>query len=487
MNSDAAEIRNLVSLESVFRFYGSHPSTHGQWDCPLGSNHNNGDQRGAVTLQNGRAKCRTGNCFGEKGMDLLDIVGLMEKISSLQDQRRRVCEIAGIDYNGVGGAAIAKALENTLPICTAKDDEDEPSGGSSPPLVFPVDAWRGSFNDYRLAMQGTSEAPDSAHFAAIWAVAAARLRRRVSIYYAFTHYPNVFLVNYGLTGDSKTSAGRQGLRLLPEDGGVKVLRGVGSPEALGDWMAQPEGGPYMAHLLFIEELATLLIRGGWQGSTLLSFLTETFDTPDIYEVPFRKNPVKVQEPTPTLLTGTTPVWFWKGMRELDIHGGFGNRLFFLTGAPKPPIPMPAQPNLIHLRNVKEALHRLVEIPQVELSLSSEAQVLWNGFYLAWKQTQPQWDQLTGAAVKRIPAYILKLAMVYACFEQTLPSSPKASWRQLSRSATTVPVAQSTSCNKTDNIRFKASAKNGCFMSWSMRTCPPGKFIAGSVADSPLRS
>ncbi len=108
------------------------------------------------------------------------------------------------------------------------------------------------------------------------------------------------------------------------------------------------------------------------------------------------------------------------MRELDIHGGFGNRLFFLTGAPKPPIPMSAKPNLMHLREVKEALHRLEAITQVELSLSPEAQVLWNGFYLAWKQTQPQWDQLTGAAVKRIPAYILKLAMVYACFEQTVP-------------------------------------------------------------------
>ena len=108
------------------------------------------------------------------------------------------------------------------------------------------------------------------------------------------------------------------------------------------------------------------------------------------------------------------------MRELDIHGGFGNRLFFLTGAPKLPIPMPAKPNLMHLRKVKEALHRLEAIPPVELSLSSEAQDLWNGFYLAWKQTQPQWDQLTGAAVKRIPAYILKLAMVYACFEQTVP-------------------------------------------------------------------
>ena len=82
------------------------------------------------------------------------------------------------------------------------------------PLIFPEAAWRGPFADYRRAMEGTSEAPDSAHFASLWAVAAAQLRRRVYVYYAYPLYPNVFLVNYGTTGDSKTSAARQGLRLI---------------------------------------------------------------------------------------------------------------------------------------------------------------------------------------------------------------------------------------------------------------------------------
>ena len=289
-------------------------------------------------------------------------------------------------------------------------------------LLFPQAAWRGPFGDYKQAMNGTSEAPDSAHFSTFWAVAAARLRRRVRIYYAYPHYANVFLVNYGPTGDSKTSAGRQGLRLLPEDGRVKTLRGVGSAEALGDWMKQPEDGPCVAHLLCMEELGTLLIRGSWSGSTLLSFLTETFDAPDVYEIPFRNNPVKVQEPTPTLLAGTTPEWFWKSMREIDVHGGFGNRLFFFTGTSKAPIAMPAKPDQAALGRVKQALHRLDMIEPVELFLSQEAQEVWQKFYLAWKLTQ--WDPLTAAAVKRIPAYMLKLAMLYACFEATIPTVTK---------------------------------------------------------------
>lgn len=295
---------------------------------------------------------------------------------------------------------------------------DEAPEPQAEPLVFPEVAWRGPFADYRAAMRGTSEAPDSAHFAALWAVAAARLRRRVWIHYAFTHYTNVFIVNFGTTGDSKTSSMRQGLRLLPTDGSVRVARGVGSAEALGDWMAQSEDGVRVSHLLFLEELGSLLVRGGWEGSTLLSFLTETFDAPPLYEIPFRKRPVRVEEPTPVLLAGTTPEWFWKSARERDFHGGFGNRLFFLSGPPKPPIPMPGKPDPVMLGRVEKALERLSAIEPCEMGLPADALELWKGFYFAWKQTA--FDPLTAAATKRAPAYALKLALVYASFEQTAP-------------------------------------------------------------------
>jgi hypothetical protein len=38
--------------------------------------------------------------------------------------------------------------------------------------------------------------------------------------------------------------------------------------------------------------------------------------------------------------------------------------------------------------------------------------------MIWKKTA--WDPLTTAAVKRVPTYVLKLAMVYAALEQTVP-------------------------------------------------------------------
>ena len=243
-----------------------------------------------------------------------------------------------------------------------------PPGGPPP---FPEIVWRGPFAEYRAAMAGTTEAPDVFHFAALWAVAGAYLRRRVFIRCGLPLYPNVYLVTVGVTGDTKkTTAMRLAESLLPEHG-VKVLRGVGSAEALADWMGELKGD---SPLIILEEFATLLGRGGWQRSTLLPFLTETFDCPSVYEAPFRTNPITVVEPTPTLYAGTTPEWFWKAMHEVDFHGGFGNRLFFLAGAPKAPISMPHEPNEAHLNVVREAIKGLAHILMHPLSGSSGSRV-----------------------------------------------------------------------------------------------------------------
>lgn len=107
------------------------------------------------------------------------------------------------------------------------------------------------------------------------------------------------------------------------------------------------------------------------------------------------------------------------MREVDIHGGFGNRFLYLTGPPNPPISMPQKPDSRLLGEVKQALDRLEQVPPGEVGLSPEALELWNRFYRTWRATD--FDPLTKAATKRVPAYILKLGMVYAALEETIPT------------------------------------------------------------------
>jgi hypothetical protein len=121
----------------------------------------------------------------------------------------------------------------------------------------------------------------------------------------------------------------------------------------------------------------------------------------------------------SLVACTTPDWFWRGMREIDIYGGFGNRFLMLTGEPKPPVAMPKKPDTRQLETVRRALETLDSGPSCEVSFAPDAAELWQNFYTSWR-AEP-FDPLTKAATKRIPAYILKLALVYAAFEATVPA------------------------------------------------------------------
>jgi hypothetical protein len=93
---------------------------------------------------------------------------------------------------------------------------------------FPAAAWRGIFDDYRKANERATEASDVFHFGSLWPRAAASLGRRVYFSLGMKIYPSVFVVNYGPTGDRKTTATRQATEL---GNGIKVISGGGSGEA----------------------------------------------------------------------------------------------------------------------------------------------------------------------------------------------------------------------------------------------------------------
>jgi hypothetical protein len=63
---------------------------------------------------------------------------------------------------------------------------------------------------------------------------------------------------------------------------------------------------------------------------------------------------------------------------------------------------------------------LADVPLSEARLDAKARTLWDKFYLAWDAEESRRDPLLQSAVKRIPAYILKLGMLYAALERTLP-------------------------------------------------------------------
>ncbi len=293
----------------------------------------------------------------------------------------------------------------------------EPATPYSETLRFPETAWRGDFADYRQAMRDTTEASDVFHFAAFWAAAAVCLGRRAYMFTGERIFPNFYGVLFGTTGDKKTTAQRQIINtgILPTE--IQIIRNLGSTEGLADKLRRSDESDVVA-LMSWEEITSLFARGRWNGSTILEFITECFDCPPEWGVAYRREPIRIVAPTPTILAGTTPEWFWKNARADDFYGGFGNRFLYFTGQKKAANPSPKEPDSATLRRLRAALARLNGIQPIQAQFSPIATKLWETFYIGWEAKDR--SGLYGAATKRIHVYVRKLAITYAALEGTLP-------------------------------------------------------------------
>lgn len=283
--------------------------------------------------------------------------------------------------------------------------------------AFPEIAWRGLFADYRTATDGTTEACDVVHFATLWSVVGVVLGRKVHMVSGDIIYPNTYLAFFGPSGDKKTTAERRifSCHLFEHHPLIKVISGVGSTDGLADDLTSAETGVF---LFFWEEFASMLAHARWTGSTLLEFITETFDCPSEWNKHYRKKPIHLEMPTPSILTGTTPEWFWKYAKAEDFYGGAGNRILFFCGAKKKPIPNPIEVNGEIIHRIKEQLKIVAGGVPKRAQWTEGAEKVWNDFYVKFESRER--PGLLGAAVKRAHVYVRKLAMTYAALEGTLP-------------------------------------------------------------------
>jgi hypothetical protein len=366
---------------------------------------------------------------GQRNQTLASLAGIMRRRGMTQDaieaallaENRKRCdpplpdiEVLGITRSiaryspAVPGAA--PCLQPLQDLSASQVDEREAESEAERPAVqeFPDAAWRGRFADYRDEMRRCSEASDVYHFLAFWAAAGNVLGRRVYFPYGIRLYANVYAVGFGPSGDFKTSALRRAAEMT-ESAGVRVVRGIGSGEGIAEGLGEEPT------LFSLDEFSNLLRQGKWDGSTLLPTLTEIFDCPEKFEREYRKKPISLQRPVCSILAGTTETWFWRDVREIDFEGGYANRIIYLTGPPNKPMSLPGIPNL---QFAIAALKELKALPQQEARLEPKAARMWERFYPAWRKKQ--FSPLEGVATKRIPAYVLKLAMTYAALEGTLP-------------------------------------------------------------------
>jgi len=109
----AADIKARFSITDALRHYGSELDTQHRWRCILPENHTNGDRHHSVTIKHDRAFCHSQNCFGEKGADIFELVGLTEGLRTFGEQRRRVLDLAGLSDTGPAPHATPQSIAAT--------------------------------------------------------------------------------------------------------------------------------------------------------------------------------------------------------------------------------------------------------------------------------------------------------------------------------------------------------------------------------------
>lgn len=96
----AEKLKAQISVEDVLRYYGS-TEKNKKWRCLFPSQHTGGDSRYNVSVHHGRAHCRGHECFGERGADIFEIVGLSEpRLRTFEAQKSWIIETFTVTKTG---------------------------------------------------------------------------------------------------------------------------------------------------------------------------------------------------------------------------------------------------------------------------------------------------------------------------------------------------------------------------------------------------
>ena len=84
---DKDEIKRQVNMERLLGHYGRIPVAGKKMQCLSPENHNNNDANPSMDVYKDRVFCRSQGCFGDKGADIFEVVGLKENLSRFPYQK----------------------------------------------------------------------------------------------------------------------------------------------------------------------------------------------------------------------------------------------------------------------------------------------------------------------------------------------------------------------------------------------------------------
>lgn len=164
---------------------------------------------------------------------------------------------------------------------------------------------------------------------------------------------------------------------------------------------------------------TSLLKKARRRSTadLMEVLLSLYDGDDL-SPRTRSRPITVQEPFFCVITTTTPENLEANLTPLDIESGLMPRFMVFLGTERPALPYPDPPNHQLLRGLAD---RLADIERHARAVGSAGPVrlrgdvleLWRDIFECLNQRAKATIGPGRAMLERIPAHVIKLALLYA--------------------------------------------------------------------------
>lgn len=242
------------------------------------------------------------------------------------------------------------------------------------------------------------------------------------IRYATNIYPNWYTCLIGDSGIThKSTAINLGLESLDSFvDEMHIIRALTTKQGLLREMEgiQDAGGEPKT-LVVLDEIASMLQQKRKDfAADLLATIVELYSSPDFAGTYTRHDPLEVNHPFLSILSGTTIEWLRASLNSNDMAAGFGNRMSFVLGSPRQEKAWPGRPRWEHID------WSVIWQFEGEVRLDQNAMKLWEQWYKTFQTAQQKATPFVRVLSERIPEKILKTCIIEcAWFDTHLVEAP----------------------------------------------------------------
>jgi len=167
-------------------------------------------------------------------------------------------------------------------------------------------------------------------------------------------------------------------------------------------------------LVMLDEIANMLAKKRQDfAASLLSQLVNLYDCPSEAGNYTKYDPIIVTEPYVTFMAASTMEWLRDSLTTNDMLAGFGNRMSWVLGEPRPPKPWPTP---IKTEGAAEMFNNLEMFASPDgLVLTQDSLDMWGWYYNKFQELQKESPPFLQTMAERLPDKALKAAIIHAAW------------------------------------------------------------------------